>query len=428
MGVKGQHGKSPDVDTPSPPTTSGERAGVRGQRINQSQRPRNAKERRTEKAKRRDSTKRLPLTQPSPPSQATGERASSAASSAIAPRLLHWYAKHGRSNLPWQHPRSAYRVWLSEVMLQQTQVATVIPYFLRFVEKFPDLATLAAAPLDDVFALWSGLGYYSRARNLQRTAQLCVANHDGGLPRDPDALSALPGIGRSTAGAILAQAYGLRFPILDGNVKRVLARWRGIEGWPGANAVNRKLWTIAEKQTPSRRIVDYTQAIMDLGATVCVRSRPRCGDCPLAGDCVALARGLTAKLPGRKPARTIPTRSTVMLVLRDAHGRLLIERRPPTGVWAGLWSLPEATDRAAARRDAVRYGKINNRSAFADLPPFVHRFSHYRLEVTPFLLQVAATTRIADEPDRRWVQPEQAAALGLPAPVRKLIASLADLS
>ena len=346
--------------------------------------------------------------------------------SSIAPRLLRWYAKHGRCNLPWQHPRSAYRVWLSEVMLQQTQVATVIPYFLRFVEKLQNLAALAEAPLDDVLALWSGLGYYSRARNLQRTAQLCVEQHDGELPRDFDALASLPGIGRSTAGAILAQAHGLRFPILDGNVKRVLARWRGIEGWPGATAVNKQLWTIAEKQTPRQRIVDYTQAIMDLGATVCVRARPRCGDCPLAGDCVAHARGLTAKLPERKPPRKIPTRSTIMLVLRDASGRLLIERRPPTGVWAGLWSLPEATNRANAKRDALRYGAINGKGTPADLPPFVHGFSHYRLEVTPLVLQVAADGRIADDPDRRWVHAAQAAALGLPAPVRKLIALLAE--
>lgn len=346
--------------------------------------------------------------------------------SPIAPRLLRWYAKHGRSNLPWQHPRSAYRVWLSEVMLQQTQVATVVPYFLRFVEKFSDLGTLASAPLDDVFALWSGLGYYSRARNLHRTAQLCVAQHGGDLPRDFDALAALPGIGRSTAGAILAQAHGLHFPILDGNVKRVLARWGGVTGWPGASAVSRKLWTIAEVQTPRRNIVDYTQAIMDLGATVCARSRPRCADCPLAADCVANAQGLTAKLPERKPTRRIPTRTTIMLVLRDAQGRLLIERRPPTGVWAGLWSLPEAADRANARRDVARYARqINGKTTFTALPPFVHGFSHYRLEVTPLALHVTEEPRIADDLDHRWVHPEQAAALGLPAPVRKLIALLA---
>ncbi|HSE12935.1 MAG TPA: A/G-specific adenine glycosylase [Rudaea sp.] len=346
----------------------------------------------------------------------------------MAPRLLRWYARHGRSNLPWQHPRSAYRVWLSEVMLQQTQVATVIPYFLRFVDKLPNLSALAHAPLDDVLALWSGLGYYSRARNLQRSARLCVTQHGADLPRDFEALAALPGIGRSTAGAILAQAHGLRFPILDGNVKRVLARWGGIKGWPGATSVNRELWTLAELQTPRSRVADYTQAIMDLGATVCVRSRPRCADCPLADDCVAHAQGLTAKLPERKPKRKIPTRKTIMLVLRDTHGRLLIERRPPTGVWAGLWSLPEATDRASARRDVARYGgRINAKRTFAALAPFVHGFSHYRLEVTPLMLNVPASRQIADDhPDRRWVYPEQAAGLGLPAPVRKLIASLAQ--
>ena len=347
--------------------------------------------------------------------------------SPIAPRLLRWYAKHGRNNLPWQHPRSAYRVWLSEVMLQQTQVATVIPYFLRFVDKFPDLTTLAQAPLDDVFAVWSGLGYYSRARNLQGAAQICLAQHDGDLPRDFGALATLPGIGRSTAGAILAQAHGLRFPILDGNVKRVLARWRGIKGWPGATAVNRQLWTIAEVQTPRRHIVDYTQAIMDLGATVCVRSRPRCAACPLADDCIAHAKRLTAKLPERKPARKIPTRTTIMLVLRDAQGRLLIERRPPTGVWGGLWSLPESADDASARRAAARRGgRMNGKATFSPLPPFVHTFSHYRLEVTPLMLCISADPRIGDDGDCRWVHPQQAAALGLPAPVRKLIATLPE--
>jgi A/G-specific adenine glycosylase len=309
-------------------------------------------------------------------------------------------------------------------MLQQTQVATVIPYFLRFVEKFPDLAALAGAPLDDVFALWSGLGYYSRARNLQRTAQLCVACHGGDLPRDFDELAALPGIGRSTAGAILAQAHGLRFPILDGNVKRVLARWRGIKGWPGATAVNRKLWTIAEMQTPRRRIVDYTQATMDLGATVCVRSRPRCGDCPLADDCVALARGLTAKLPERKPARKVPTRSTIMLVLRDTHGRLLIERRADRRV-GGMWSLPEATDHRAQRDAVLR--QVNGKATFADCRV---RAWLQSLPARGHAARAASRDRPANRRRSRSPlgHPEQAAALGLPAPVRKLIASLAHSS
>jgi len=351
---------------------------------------------------------------------------SAAASASIAPRLLHWFDRHGRTNLPWQHPRTPYRVWLSEVMLQQTQMATVVPYFLRFVEKFANLQALAAAPLDDVLALWSGLGYYSRARNLHRAAALCVENHDGEVPNDFDALGALPGIGRSTAGAILAQAYGLRFPILDGNVKRVLARWRGVRGWPGSAAAAAQLWTIAEVNTPNNRVADYTQAIMDLGAGVCVRARPHCAECPLADDCVAFAGQLTAELPERKPGRAIPTRSTVMLVLRDAQGRLLIERRPPTGVWASLWSLPESADREQAMRDAGRYGAASGAVAnFEPLPSFVHGFTHFRLQVTPLTLRVAADHGVDDD-NRRWLQPDQAARLGLPAPVRTLIASLAN--
>jgi A/G-specific adenine glycosylase len=338
---------------------------------------------------------------------------------------LTWFDAHGRKNLPWQHPRTAYRVWLSEVMLQQTQVATVVPYFLRFLERVPALRALAEAPLDDVLALWSGLGYYSRARNLHRSARICVEQHGGDLPRDFDALAALPGIGRSTAGAILAQAHGLRFPILDGNVKRVLARWRRLGGWPGESGVSRQLWTIAEIHTPHDRIADYTQAIMDLGAGVCTRSRPRCGECPLAGDCVARAEGLTAQLPGRKPSRKIPTRQTIMLVLRDARGRLLLERRPPTGVWAGLWSLPEASDDDSALNHVSRYrGLAHDAGAFESLPGFVHTFSHYRLEVTPLALTVASGRLIADAGDQRWLHPHEAAQLGLPAPVRKLIASL----
>jgi A/G-specific adenine glycosylase len=352
-------------------------------------------------------------------------------SSDLAPRLLTWFDVHGRKNLPWQHSRTPYRVWLSEVMLQQTQVATVVPYFLRFLKKYPGLPALARAPLDDVLASWSGLGYYSRARNLHRAAQICVERHRGDLPRDFDSLAALPGIGRSTAGAILAQAHGLRFPILDGNVKRVLARWGGVHGWPGEAAVSAQLWTLAEIHMPQDRLADYTQAIMDLGAGICARSRPRCGGCPLADDCIARVRGLTAQLPGRKPAREIPTRQTIMLVLRDAAGRVLLERRPPVGVWAGLWSLPEAADHASARARVAPYrGAAQNRSEFSPLPAFVHGFSHYRLEVTPLQLHIghkrgAQVTHVADDAGRRWLHPHEAAELGLPAPVRKLIASLA---
>jgi A/G-specific adenine glycosylase len=361
---------------------------------------------------------RLPLAQPSPPSQAMGERAS------VAARLLRWFGQHGRNDLPWQQPRTPYRVWLSEVMLQQTQVATVIPYFLRFVEKFPSLPVLAAAAQDDVLALWSGLGYYTRARNLHRAAQVCIGQHGGDLPRDFDELAALPGIGRSTAGAILAQAHDQRHAILDGNVKRVLTRFHGLRGWPGSAAVEKQLWKFAELHMPRRRIADYTQAIMDLGATLCTRSRPQCATCPLAGDCVAHRDGLTAQLPDRKPKRTLPTRSTVMLMLRDNRGRLLLERRPPTGVWAQMWSLPEAQDIASARRNIARDHGVHD-IEFRQLPSFIHTFSHYRLDVTPIAFDIVAPACVADDSGRRWLHPSDAATLGLPAPVRKLIAEFA---
>ena len=338
----------------------------------------------------------------------------------MARNLLRWFDRHGRHGLPWQHPRTVYRVWIAEVMLQQTQVATVVPYFLRFVEKFASLRALAAAPLDDVLAQWSGLGYYSRARNLHRTAQICVDRHRGSLPREFDGLAALPGIGRSTAGAILAQAHGLRFAILDGNVKRVLARHHGVRGWPGATAVQNKLWALADAHTPRSRIADYTQAIMDLGATVCTRAKPRCTACPLRRSCIALRDGATAQLPERKPARVLPTRKTVMLLLRDRAGRILLERRPPTGVWAQLWSLPEAANAATARRDLGANIQLHA------LTPFTHSFSHYRLDVTPMTGIAAMARGVADAPDQCWLHPREAAALGLPAPVRKLIENLPE--
>ncbi|MDE2256869.1 MAG: A/G-specific adenine glycosylase [Xanthomonadaceae bacterium] len=335
-------------------------------------------------------------------------------------RLLRWYDVHGRHDLPWQHPRTAYRVWIAEVMLQQTQVITVIPYFLRFVEKYPKLRALAATPLDDVLALWSGLGYYNRARNLHRAAQICVERQRGALPRDFDALAALPGIGRSTAGAILAQAHGLRFAILDGNVKRVLARFHGVRGWPGDASVQKKLWEFAEAHTPHERIADYTQAIMDLGATVCARAKPRCTTCPLKRSCVAHREGSVAQLPERKPSRALPTRKTIMLLLRDRAGRILLERRPPTGVWAQLWSLPEADS-----AESVRH-RLGANQALHPLPPFVHAFSHYRLDITPLTGVVASARGVADSPQRRWLLPDDVLGLGVPAPVRRLIASIEE--
>jgi A/G-specific adenine glycosylase len=273
-----------------------------------------------------------------------------------------------------------------------------------------------------VLALWSGLGYYRRARFAQRAAQLCVERHDGELPRDFDALVALPGIGRSTAGAILAQAHGLRFPILDGNVKRVLARYHGIDGYPGQGAVEKQLWQRAEQHTPQARIADYTQAIMDLGATVCTRARPSCDACPLAADCIAHRDHLTGVLPAARPARTLPTRHTVMLVMHDDARRVLLQRRGATGVWSGLWSLPEADDDASAHALAGRHARI---AAAHALAPFTHVFSHYRLRIAPLLFAPAAPTRaIADNDDTRWCARDEALALGLPAPVRTLLTAL----
>lgn len=343
---------------------------------------------------------------------------------AFARKLLHWFDQHGRKDLPWQHPRDAYRVWLSEVMLQQTQVATVVDYFERFTAALPDLQALAAAEEDTVLALWSGLGYYRRARFLHRAAQICMEQHGGELPRDFDALHALPGIGRSTAGAILAQAHGLRFPILDGNVKRVLARYHGIHGHPGQSVVEQQLWQHAQTHTPHTRVADYTQAIMDLGATVCTRANPHCDACPLAADCIAHRDNLTAQLPSRKPSKTMPTRATMMVIVRDHKRRVLLQRRGPQGVWSGLWSLPEAASADAAWRLASGHAKIDDAQPLA---PFVHVFSHYRLTIEPLLFDGAsATGAIADRPDWRWCSIQQCAALGLPAPVRRLLLQISD--
>jgi A/G-specific adenine glycosylase len=341
----------------------------------------------------------------------------------VATALLAWFHRHGRHDLPWQHPRTPYRVWLAEVMLQQTRVATVVGYFERFVAALPTLPDLARADEDTVLALWSGLGYYRRARHLHQAARQCVERHGGELPRDFEALAALPGIGRSTAGAILAQAHGLRFPILDGNVKRVLARYHGVRGWPGETAVERRLWQLADQHTPREHLADYTQAIMDLGATLCTRARPRCNECPLAADCVALHEGRVAQLPEPRPRKAVPERETCMLILRDQQGRLLLERRGPQGVWSGLWSLPEA-DAATAGDTATRLADIDGTTETA-LPSFVHVFTHYRLRIEPRLWRsVSAHAAIADNGGMRWYTREQWRKLGLPAPVRRLLDSL----
>jgi A/G-specific adenine glycosylase len=340
----------------------------------------------------------------------------------LAARLLAWFDNHGRHDLPWQHPRSAYRVWISETMLQQTQVAVVVPYFQRFISALPDLAALASAPADQVFALWSGLGYYSRARRLQEASQICMREHAGELPSDFDALLALPGIGRSTAGAILSLAYGLPYAILDGNVRRVLCRHRGMHGWPGSTATQKRLWQIAEQQLPNARFADYTQAQMDLGATVCTPVAPDCRSCPLHVDCVALHENTIAQLPERKPAKALPEREIYALIARDLDGRTLMQRRPPVGVWASLWSLPEAQSIDAAMLWLQRHAHTDT---FEPLQSIRHTFSHFRLRIHPLLWRNARSSdTIGDTADLRWQPSETLEEIGLPSPIRKLLESL----
>ncbi|HVI57517.1 MAG TPA: A/G-specific adenine glycosylase [Luteimonas sp.] len=343
------------------------------------------------------------------------------ATDGFAERLLAWFDVSGRHDLPWQHPRTPYRVWLSEIMLQQTQVRVVIPYFERFVAALPDMSSLAAAPLDEVLALWSGLGYYARARNLHAAARACAERHGGDLPRDFDALVALPGIGRSTAGAILAQAWGDRFAILDGNVKRVLCRYHGVEGWPGLPKVEKALWDIAQAHLPRTRLADYTQAQMDFGATLCTRFDPACVLCPLQHDCVALATGRVADLPTSKPGKPLPERTAHVLLLCDARRRVLLQRRAPAGVWASLWSLPQAGSHEDAREwfEAHVEGDYDGGQP---LDAIAHGFTHYRLTLLPLRWRaVAMRAAVGDNGDLRWVSHAELATLGIPAPVRTLV-------
>ena len=337
-------------------------------------------------------------------------------------RLLAWHKRHGRHDLPWQGTRDAYRIWVAEIMLQQTQVAAVIPYYQRFLERFPDIATLAGAAQDEVLRLWSGLGYYSRARNLQRAAQLVAERHQGRFPRALEEIEALPGIGRSTAAAIAAFAYGTRAPILDGNVKRVLARHFAVAGYPGEKRVEQRLWQLAGKQLPPRAIGPYTQAIMDLGATLCTRARPRCTDCPLAHSCQALALARVRDFPAPRPLRRVPARATHMLLLVRGN-EVLLEKRPPSGIWGGLWSLPEIADAAGVRVHCrTHYG--SSIAAPQALAPLAHGFTHFKLQIQPLLCRVEKLAPAARAPGQIWLSLEDAHGAAIPVPVRKLIERL----
>ncbi len=335
----------------------------------------------------------------------------------FAGRILAWFDQHGRHDLPWQHPRSAYRVWLAEIMLQQTQVQTVIPYYQRFLARFPTLADLAAGELDDVLALWSGLGYYSRARNLHRTAQICMTRHAGELPGEFEAISALPGIGRSTAGAILAQAHGARWPILDGNVRRVLSRYRAIGGDPASTAVQQELWALAAAVLPETRLADYTQALMDLGATLCTRRRPACTRCPLSPDCDAWVQRRVDEFPQARRKRERPLRRSTQLWVYDDQQRLLLRRRPPVGIWAGLWSLVDgdSSEQALAVLRQLGVG-IAEPQPMATLR---HEFTHFSLDIDVRSAR-ALGLGIADG-ESRWCSIEDALQLGLPQPLRRLL-------
>ncbi|KAB2928322.1 MAG: A/G-specific adenine glycosylase [Dechloromonas sp.] len=339
-------------------------------------------------------------------------------SSSFSERLIAWQKSAGRHDLPWQNTRDPYRIWLSEIMLQQTQVATVIPYYQRFLASFPDVRALAAAPVEIVMEHWAGLGYYARARNLHRCAQQVVAVHGGSFPASSAELEMLPGIGRSTAAAVAAFAFGERAAILDGNVKRVLCRHFAVPGFPGAAKVHRQLWQLAERLLPASDIEAYTQGLMDLGAGTCTRSRPSCPRCPLADDCLARRQGRQATLPEARPRAAVPERSACFVLIRDGQ-RVLLERRPPSGLWGGLLVPPEGEVGPVLARFGLQ--AVGQRQ----LPPLRHSFTHFRLTLEPVLCDVHGPLLMA-EPGLQWVELAQVATAAVPAPIGKLLRQVAS--
>jgi A/G-specific adenine glycosylase len=341
----------------------------------------------------------------------------------LARRLLAWYDRNGRKRLPWKRSRDAYAIWVSEIMLQQTQVATVVPYYERFLRRFPTVQKLARAKPNDVLHLWTGLGYYARARHLHQAARQVVHAHGGKFPRDFESVAALPGVGRSTAGAILALAYGARHAILDGNVKRVLARVHAI-GTPLDDRVTQaRLWALAEAHTPRARVADYTQAVMDLGAIVCRRRNPDCARCPLRDDCRAAALGTPQAFPATPKRRARPVRRVNMLLIRDSQERVLLVQRPPVGLWGGLWCLPECEQSDVRGYSRAVLGlEIAPASAW---PAFRHSFSHFHLDITPIPAHLLGTSAQARETTpTAWYKLRRPDARGMPAPAKKLIQQL----
>jgi A/G-specific adenine glycosylase len=352
---------------------------------------------------------------------ATESVADPARGSQFAAAVLEWFDANGRKDLPWQVDPTPYRVWVSEVMLQQTQVGSAIPYYLRFMDRFPDIGSLAAARLDEVLHLWSGLGYYARARNLHRAAQAIVRRRGGRFPEALDEVLRLPGVGRSTAGAILALSAGQRHAILDGNVKRVLARNFGVAGYPGEPAVERTLWSIAEACTPVERVAAYTQGIMDLGATICTRARPACLLCPVSGDCVARSRGTQAELPAPRPRTHRPQRDAWLVVAMRGEHKVLLERRPPSGIWGGLWGLPEFPTRAHADQWCREHLSAGASPVRGDVVR--HAFSHFDYEMKPLVVRCMGKSETLRDDDRyRWYDVREPMKVGLPKPIATLIA------
>lgn len=339
----------------------------------------------------------------------------------FAKRLIRWQKQHGRHDLPWQDA-DVYRVWLSEIMLQQTQVATAIPYYLRFVGRFPEVAALAAASEDDVLAHWSGLGYYSRARNLHRAAQVVMQQHGGRFPRSFDDILELPGIGRSTAAAISVFAFHQRRAILDGNVKRVLARYFAIKGFTGEKKVEATLWSKAEGLLPVRELASYTQGLMDLGATVCVRSKPQCEACPVHEDCMAYRKKLVAQIPAPRPRKALPERRATFLLLVNGND-ILLEKRPGNGIWGGMWCLPQLDGLPKENASQFQCYGLNPAKALT-LPAFAHTFTHFRLHIMPLLWQVKRMPKGVKNQGKIWLDKEEAIHAAIPAPVRKLLCQL----
>ncbi|WP_461537195.1 A/G-specific adenine glycosylase [Spongorhabdus nitratireducens] len=339
--------------------------------------------------------------------------------------VLAWFDQHGRKNLPWQQDISPYRVWLSEVMLQQTQVATVIPYFENFISRFPAVEDLATAPEDEVLQLWSGLGYYARARNLHKCAKTVVDKYQGVFPASVEELADLPGIGRSTAGAIAAISMSIHAPILDGNVKRVLARFHAVAGWPGQSKTQKELWRLAELYTPKERVADYTQAMMDMGAMLCVRSRPLCDLCPIADGCVAKANNEQSLYPQPKPRKELPVRSVRMLLVVNEQGEVLLRKRPPQGIWGGLWSLPELSVEPELEEQAETDTGMSL-SGYEEWSQVRHTFSHFHLDITPVKAFVSqgGYPQLLEPEQALWYNLDQPPALGLAAPVSRLLKKL----